>query len=272
LPPEDILGSHTPAVPPLPIDDCSTNAILPCPPPPPDPLPHEKNIEQLNTSTDQVQDMDLSDGDEDCDDSEAQETNLLHIRMDHTKTSCITQEDSNTENFKKNTTQSQIVQGNIVYNNHPHLYQNYYHDYPPQVSQDETSRDLPKGANDASVGPLNDALSSFYSDLAVIDNIPEETSTNHFEMQTTQRTTHRDEEELKSYGASSIGNMNSGMLDDSSNSPRAPTAERIGQEEKDKRKKKAKLASGLSMKKKGVSNLVAKWQNIQDESSKQRPQ
>ena len=34
----------------------------------------------------------------------------------------------------------------------------------------------------------------------------------------------------------------------------------------------AKLNSGLSMKKKGVSNLVAKWQNIQDESSKQRPQ
>ena len=33
--------------------------------------------------------------------------------------------------------------------------------------------DLPKGANEASVGPLNDALSSFYSDLAVIDNIPE---------------------------------------------------------------------------------------------------
>ena len=86
--------------------------------------------------------MDLSDGDEDCDDSEAQETNLLHIRMDHTKTSCITQEDSNTENFKKKTTQSQIVQGNIVYNNHPHLYQNYYHDYPPQVSQDETSRGM----------------------------------------------------------------------------------------------------------------------------------
>ena len=54
LPPEDILGSPTPAVPPLPIDDCSTNAILPCPPPPPDPLPHEKHIDQLNTSTDQV--------------------------------------------------------------------------------------------------------------------------------------------------------------------------------------------------------------------------
>ena len=86
--------------------------------------------------------MDLSDGDEDCDDSEAQETNLVHIRVDHTKTSCITQEDPNTENLKKKTTQSQIVQGNIVYNNHPHLYQNYYHDYPPQVSQDETSRGM----------------------------------------------------------------------------------------------------------------------------------
>jgi len=221
---------------------------------------------------DQVQDMDLSGGDEDCGDSEVQETNLLHIKMDHAKTSSITQDDSTTENVKKTTSQSQIMQGNIVYNNHPHLYQNYYHDYPPQVSQYEASRDLPKGPNDASVGPLNDALSSFYSDLAVIDNIPEETSTSHFEMQTTDRTTRRDEEELSSYGASSIGNMNSGMLDDSSNSPRAPTAERIGQEEKEKRKKKAKLASGLSMKKKGVSNLVAKWQNIQDESSKQRPQ
>ena len=62
-------------------------------------------------------------------------------------------------------------------------------------------------------------------------------------MQTTHRTTHRDEEELNSYGASSIGNMNSGMLDDSSNSPRAPTAERIGQEEKEKRKKKVTFGS-----------------------------
>lgn len=216
--------------------------------------------------------MDLSDGDEDCDDGEVQQTNLLHMKMDPSKTSCITQDDSTTENSTKTASQSQIMQGNIVYNNHPHLYQNYYQDYSPQVPQDETSTDLPKGANEASVGPLNDALSSFYSDLAVIDNIPEETSTSHFEMQTTDRTTHRDEVEPNSYGASSIGNINFGMLDDSSNSPRAPTADRVGQEEKEKRKKKAKLASGLSMKKKGVSNMVAKWQNIQDESSKQRPQ
>ena len=48
--------------------------------------------------------MDLSDGDEDCDDSEAQEANLLHIKMNHTKTSCTTQEDSTTENFRKTTT------------------------------------------------------------------------------------------------------------------------------------------------------------------------
>ena len=65
-----------------------------------------------------------------------------------------------------------------------------------------------------------------------------ETSTSHFEMQTTDRTTHRDEVEPNSYGASSIGSINFGMLDDSSNSPRAPTADRVGQEEKEKRKKK----------------------------------
>ena len=79
-------------------------------------------------------------------------------------------------------------------------------------------------------------------------------------MQKTDRTTRRDEEELSSYGASSIGNMNSGMLDDSSNSPRAPTAERIGQEEKEKRKKKVLFGSlksrSISIKGRGSPLIV----------------
>lgn len=270
--------------PPLPIEDSSDGldllANLP-PPPPPESVPTEKT-EQLNTSTSQVEDMDLSDGDDDCDGGEV-ETNLEHLKNEGHVNS------QDTAIASTEITASQIMGGNIVYNNHPHMYQNYYQAYS-EMFPGQLPAGVTKDVKQAGVNPLNDALSSFYSDLASIDNTSErdydagpkdlhpsvvEPSTDAGLPSTTNNQMSVQLTDLDSSVPHHLLNPCAGgssTLDDRSNSPRSLTPDRGFLEEKDKRKKKAKLASGLSMKKKGVSNLVAKWQNIQEESSKHRPQ
>merc|ERR1719229_405057 len=63
-------------------------------------------------------------------------------------------------------------------------------------------------------------------------------------------------------GPSVSGAPSAAVSEDSrgSNSP----GPMLQEEERERKKKKTKLSTGLSMKKKGVENMVAKWQNIHD--------
>lgn len=284
LPPEDPTNGDSSVGPPLPSEDNPSDldhlSNQP-PPPPPEALPSEKS-DQINTSTSQVQDMELSDGDEGCEGSE------VHTHTEKIEKELPVSESASTISSSQMTS-SQIVAGNIVYNNQPHIYQNYYQNYQ-QIFPGQLPTGVSKDTNETSINPLNDALTSFYSDLASIDtpsdvslrdggnDIYDPSLTESSEIiasntNNTQTQGQMADVELSGHNHQSTSNIGDSITsDDRTNSPRELTPERRGQEEKEKRKKKAKLTSGLSMKKKGVSNLVAKWQNIQEESSRHRPQ
>ena len=66
--------------------------------------------------------MDLSDGDDDCDGGEVQ-ANLENLKNE----AHVNSQDSAMASTQ--IAASQIMGGNIVYNNHPHMYQNYYQAY-----------------------------------------------------------------------------------------------------------------------------------------------
>lgn len=233
--------------------------------------------------------MDLSDGDDDTSGGDVH-TNFGNVEVKEHIGSHTNPEDGPSPASTQIPT-SQTMTCNIVYNNDPHMYQNYYQNCQHTV-EGNLSTDPSKDVDESNDTPLNDALTSFYSDLASIDNTTQDgyhagqnkdlsyasmtksssevMTENATDTQRTLQVTDSDISGQESRFAPTIGNLKT--LDDRSNSPRALTPDRGGQDEKERRKKKAKLASGLSMKKKGVSNLVAKWQNIQEESSKQRPQ
>lgn len=287
-PPKELQNMGISAMPPLPSEEDTQNKDLlehnEPPPPPPPPLMQDAAVEkddQLNTSTSQVEDMDLSDGDDDGEGSEV-ETNEKIVQASQPIVTDINSDDGSLSTHVP----SQVMTANIVYNNQPQMYQSYYQNYQQQMlHQQGLSTDTSGGE----VNPLKNALASFYSDLASIDNKLEENSNNVTPPSEVSLHCNMPAEPL---GKRDVGTPplveptglfqqdtrnqalavnNPAVFEDNSNSPRALTPDR-GYEEKEKRKKKAKLTSGLSMKKKGVSSLVAKWQNIQEESSKQRPQ
>lgn len=293
LPPKEPPNMEFSEVPPLPSEDTPNDIVMLAhkpPPPPPEISTCDEKVEHLSTSTSQVEDMDLSDGDDDCE-GEVQ-TNPEIVEVEEHIGTHVNSEDA-TMGVPTQMPTSQLMTGNIVYNNHPHMYQNYYQNYHQQMFQGQSSTGLSNDINETTANPLNDALTSFYSDLASIDKTsdtdydagPRKPASYHCVTDSSSELSianHDDtsgalpvppvglSEQEARFHSSNISNPS--VLDDNSNSPRALTPDRSGQEEKEKRKKRAKLASGLSMKKKGVSNLVAKWQNIQEESSKQRPQ
>ena len=66
--------------------------------------------------------MELSDGDEGCEGSE------VHTHTEKIEKELPVSESASTISSSQMTS-SQIVAGNIVYNNQPHIYQNYYQNY-----------------------------------------------------------------------------------------------------------------------------------------------
>jgi len=292
LPPIDTSKLASSEIPPLPCEASSNGMGLqpnPPQPPPPEVLPYDANVEQLNTSTSQVEDMDLSDGDDDASGEEVH-TNLGNVVIEENNSSNMTSEDqSRTATITKSA--SHKMPANIIFNNDPHMYQGYYQNCQ-QIFEGQVSKDLSKSVDETNDIPLQDALTSFYSDIASINNVSEDdcraiqsnilssasstkSSSEHITANLTETLkplqvfdAESSEQDIRL--VSTVDTIRT--LDDRSNSPRSLTPDRGIQDEREKRKKKAKLASGLSMKRKGVSNLVAKWQNIQEQSSKQRPQ
>jgi len=125
------------------------------------------------------------------------------------------------------------------------------------LSDEESESIIETQNNGNNQDHLKDVLSSFYSDLATMD--PEgskEATPNHTPPQ------------VNSPGPSFVQDQESSsqqstLSDDRSNSPSAFGAS--GDSTDEKRKRKTKISSGLSMKKKNVGLLVTKWQNIQQE-------
>jgi len=111
---------------------------------------------------------------------------------------------------------------------------------------------------------ISDALSSFYSDLA---NINADSGDNTDRSQDGAYTISQEATPtppiVDSPGPSSVGFENSPNVSDNerSNSPFNGDLN----EERRKRKSTTMRSTGLSMKKKNVGSLVAKWQNIQQE-------
>ena len=66
--------------------------------------------------------MELSDGDECCESGDVQ-THPEKMEKELPVS-------ASTTTISSQMTASQIVSGNIVYNNQPHIYQNYYQNYP----------------------------------------------------------------------------------------------------------------------------------------------
>lgn len=113
-------------------------------------------------------------------------------------------------------------------------------------------------------GDLSDALSSFYSDLADINADSADNTDRSLEGAfTISQEATPTPPNVGSPGPTSIGYENSPNVSDNerSNSPFN------GELNEDRRKRKSTTmrSTGLSMKKKNVGSLVAKWQNIQQE-------
>lgn len=266
--------------PPLPsekdLNGCTVLTIQPPPPPPEEVQQAEKN-DPINTSANQVQDMELSDGDDECNDHES------HIVSSDFKQD----EKRNPTNSVQKQIASQIISESVVYNNHPQIYQSYYQNGSQMFQGQNIETGEVKEVHETTENSMGDALSSFYSDLATIDK-SSDTSTSYSDIKSSITSTVDPLPVSATAIHDEIQNQFSTTVTDSSahhsmhhitdsenvnvdkNWPRAITPDN-GPEGKEKRKKKAKVSSGLSMKKKGVSSLVAKWQNIQDESSKHRP-
>lgn len=120
-----------------------------------------------------------------------------------------------------------------------------------ELSDEEEAEAAPiiETRNNGNNDQLTDALSSFYSDLANIDHpgsVSQETTPNPTPPQ------------IHSPGPSFVKESSPALSDDRSNSPSGDSLE-------ERRKRKTKISSGISMKKKNVNSLVAKWQTIQQE-------
>lgn len=257
-------------------DGCTSLKIQP-PPPPPEAEQTAEKISQNNTSANQVQDMELSDGEDDGND---QETPIFSGEFNQ-------DEKTDTSNTVHKQIATQIVSESVVYNNDPQIYQPYYQNYPQMFQGQNIEAGEDKIVHEATVNSMSDALTSFYSDLASIDKSTD-TNTSLRDVKSSCMsigdplpvcsTTTQDVQihcPVTGTGASAYHSLNPVItVNENTNADknwnRAITPDG-GTEGKEKRKKKTKVSSGLSMKKKGVSSLVAKWQNIQDESSSHRP-
>ena len=74
--------------------------------------------------------MELSDGDDDCE----VQTNPVILEAEE-PTSKPSSAENDTVSIPAQLPTSQAMTGNIVYNNRPHIYQNYYQTYHPQMFQ-----------------------------------------------------------------------------------------------------------------------------------------
>lgn len=278
IPEKVSLGDILPTVPPLPSEKTQNENIELTinPPSPPEEEKQLEKLEQRNQSANQVQDMELSDGEDECNE------------QDNLTCSSNSSENVNirtaTEHLPTHVS-NQVVSETIAYNNHPYLYQSYYQNQTMETfdrvkKSDEEAYEIPGNK-------MNDALSSFYSDLASIDapsdgcNSFDQNKSGPFQdapfsmTECSNQKYHEGQLPVSGNPSSSFQdqynliNDNEKIVEKRTHSPRSNTPDKTFNDEK--RRKKAKVSTGLSMKKKGVSTLVAKWQNIQEESSKHRP-
>jgi len=124
----------------------------------------------------------------------------------------------------------------------------------------ETSSTAATGDKAEVADHLSDALSSFYTDIATIDDATSK--------EASKETTPTPPPQVESPAPMMMQQPGPGenspsaatLSDERSSSPLS-----YGETPEERRKRKTKISSGLSMKKKNVGSLVAKWQNIQQE-------